>query len=63
MTNDFETVPIGTFKEISLSRALARAIDDSLPRIDNFNVMPKDVLEAYYELKKHYAWQIENNLP
>lgn len=63
MMNDFETVPIGTFKEVTLSRALARAIDDNLSRIDKYNVMPKDVLEAYYELKKHYAWQIENNLP
>lgn len=62
MTNDFETMPIGTTKEINLSRSLTQLIDHNITRIDKFNVMPKEVLDAYYELKRHYDWQIKNNI-
>lgn len=52
---DFEVNDIGTWKEIQLSRKLANAI------AENPNV-PANVLEAYYDLKKHYEWQIENGI-
>jgi len=52
---DFEVNDIGTWKEIQLSRKLANAI------AENPNV-PASVLAAYYDLKKHYEWQIENGI-
>lgn len=55
--SDFEVHQIGSFTEIKLSRALARAIEQNL--IQYGNVVPQDVLNAYNELKKHYQWQIE----
>ena len=55
VTGDFEVNDIGTWKEIQLSRKLANAI------AENPNV-PANVLEAYYDLKKHYEWQIENGI-
>jgi hypothetical protein len=57
---DFETHDIGTRTEVSLSRALARSIADNLPRIQQYNVMPREVMLAYEELTRHYQWQIEN---
>lgn len=55
--SDFEVHEIGSFTEIKLSRALARAIEQNLNQFGN--VMPQDVINAYYELRKHYQWQIE----
>ena len=57
---DFETHDIGTRTEVSLSRALSRSIADNLPRIQQYNVMPREVMLAYEELTRHYQWQIEN---
>lgn len=56
MNNDFETHPIGTLKEIQLSRALAMAIENELA-VSPFS---EKIMSAYTQLKKHYAWQIEN---
>lgn len=56
MNKDFETHPIGTLKEIQLSRALAMAIENELA-VSPFS---ENILSAYNQLKKHYAWQIEN---
>jgi hypothetical protein len=55
--SDFEVHQIGSFTEIKLSRALARAIEQNLNQYGN--VMPQDVINAFYELRKHYQWQIE----
>lgn len=52
---DFEVNDIGTWKEIQLSRKLANAIAEN-PDV------PASVLAAYYDLKKHYEWQIENGI-
>ena len=57
---DFETHSIGTSREIQLSRTLTRAMADNMSRIQQYNVMPREVLVAYEELVKHYQWQIEN---
>lgn len=55
--NDFEVHPIGTAKELRLSRALARAI----AQIDSQykNVVPLSVMKAYDELFKYYQEQLE----
>jgi hypothetical protein len=55
MRKDFETYPIGTIKEIRLSRALAMAIESEL-QVSHFS---EKILNAYKELKAHYDWQIE----
>jgi hypothetical protein len=60
MMADFETHSIGTMRELQLSRALARSIEENLQRINQYNVMPKEVILAYEELRQHYEWQIEN---
>ncbi len=54
---DFEVHQIGSFTEIKLSRALARAIEQNLTQYGQ--VIPHDVMVAYAELRKHYQWQIE----
>lgn len=58
--NDFEIHPIGTTKEIQLSRALTMAIHTNESRIRSYNVMPAEVMDAYAALRKHYDWQIQN---
>ncbi len=60
---DFETHSIGTMRELQLSRALARSIDANLQRIEQYNIMPREVIEAYQQLRAHYDWQIENDIP
>ena len=55
MGKDFETHPIGTIKEIRLSRSLAMAIESEL-QVSHFS---EKILNAYKELKSHYDWQIE----
>jgi hypothetical protein len=57
---DFEVLPIGSIKEIKLSRDLAREIDQITRQYGN--VVPENVLNAYYKLKEHYALQIESEL-
>ncbi len=63
MMSDFETHSIGTAREIYLSRALARSIEENLQRINQYNVMPKEVINAWTELRQHYDWQISQELP
>ena len=57
---DREDFYFSQLNEVRLSRNLARAIDNNLARINSYNVMPKEVLDAYNELKAHYQWQVEN---
>jgi hypothetical protein len=58
--SDFEVHPIGTAQEIKLSRDLAREIDQVTRQYGN--VVPENVLNAYYKLKEYYALQIETEL-
>ena len=58
--SDFEVHPIGTAREIRLSRDLARAIESNIEQYGN--VVPHDVLQAYLKLKDYYAYQIESEL-
>ena len=57
---DFEVHPIGTSRELFLSRALAREIDQVLRQYGN--VVPENVLNAYLKLKELYAIQIESGM-
>lgn len=57
---DFETHPRGTTTEIQLSRALAREIDQVTRQYGD--VVPQNVLNAFFKLKEHYALQQESNL-
>lgn len=52
---DFETHPRGTTTEIQLSRALAREIDQVTRQYGD--VVPQNVLNAFFKLKEHYALQ------
>lgn len=54
--SDFEVHPIGTAKEIKLSRALARAIDEELKSYGQ--VIPQSVADAFHKLNQHYQWQM-----
>lgn len=56
--SDFETHPIGTTKEILLSRALARAIEQELEQWGQ--VVPNSVYVSYQRLLEHYRWQLES---
>jgi hypothetical protein len=58
--SDFEVHPIGTAQEIKLSRDLAREIEQVTRQYGN--VVPEDVLNAFYKLKEYYALQIESEL-
>jgi len=58
--SDFETHQVGTFKEIKLSRDLAREIDQVTRQYGN--VIPENVMNAFYKLKEHYAVQIGSEL-
>lgn len=55
---DFETHPRGTNEEIRLSRQLANEIEQAAQQW-GLGVMPQNVINAYHELRKHYAIQIE----
>ena len=57
---DFEVCEIGTIREIQLSRALAREIEEVLQQYGQ--VVPQSVLKAYLQLKDHYARQIESGM-
>jgi len=61
MNNDFEVHAIGTAKEITLSRSLARAIENELK--ENSNSISPAVYQEYAALVGHYNWQIENGAP
>lgn len=52
--SDFETHPIGTAKEVRLSRNLA----NELIKVDQTN-LPEPLLKALSELQAHYNWQME----
>lgn len=58
--SDFEVHPIGTTREIKLSRDLAREIEQVTRQYGN--VVPENVLNAYYKLKEYYALQIQSEL-
>lgn len=58
--SDFEVHPIGTTREINYSRALAREIEQVTRQYGN--VIPENVMNAYYKLKEYYALQIESEL-
>lgn len=58
--NDFEVHPIGTAQEIKLSRDLAREIEQITHQYGN--VIPENVLNAFYKLKEYYVLQIETEL-
>ena len=55
MKSDFEVHDIGTYQEIKLSRALARAIEANLHLVP----IPNEILQAYLDLKTLYQRQIE----
>lgn len=59
--SDFEVHAIGTTKEIQLSRALAREIEQSIKQFGI--VVPHSVMSAYTKLNEHYQWQIEQGAP
>lgn len=48
----------GTSTEIRLSRALAREIEQVTNQYGN--VVPNNVMQAYYKLCDHYKFQMEN---
>lgn len=52
--SDFETHPIGTNKEIRLSRKLMQEL-----ALADAELIPDAVLIAAAELQTHYNWQIE----
>ena len=57
---DFEVHPIGTTREIKLSRDLAREIEQVTQQYGN--VIPNNVMQAYLKLVEYYARQIESEL-
>lgn len=58
--SDFEVHPIGTAREIRLSRDLAREIEQVTEQYGK--VIPLNVLIAYNKLREYYAKQIESEL-
>jgi hypothetical protein len=52
MTQDFETHPVGTVKEIKLSRDLARAVDGIIKQYGI--IVPQSVIVPYNKLLEHY---------
>lgn len=58
---DFETHPIGTSKEIKLSRQLVNEITEVIQSFEA-GIFPVNVLKAYDELLSHYEWQMENQV-
>lgn len=58
--SDFEVLPIGTIKELRLSRELVREIE--LVQKQYGGVIPQNVMNIYNKLLQHYAWEIENEM-
>lgn len=58
--SDFEVHPIGTAREIRLSRDLAREIEQVTQQYGG--VIPNNVMQAYLKLTEYYALQIESEL-
>lgn len=58
--SDFEVHPIGTAREIRLSRDLAREIEQVTQQYGG--VIPHNVMQAYLKLTEYYARQIESEL-
>ena len=58
--SDFEVHPIGTAREIRLSRDLAREIEQVTQQYGG--VIPNNVMQAYLKLVEYYARQIESEL-
>lgn len=56
--SDFETHPRGTATELRLSRALANQLEQALTQYGE--VVPENVLKAYYDLRNEYARQLQN---
>jgi hypothetical protein len=59
-SNDFEVHSIGTTEELRLSRALAREIEAVVEQYGE--VVPKSVLNRYYDLRAFYQQQIEEGV-
>jgi len=59
-SNDFEVHSIGTTEELRLSRALAREIEAVVEQYGE--VVPKSVLNRYYDLRAFYQRQIEEGV-
>lgn len=57
MQNDFEVLPRGTTTEITLSRELARVIEDIMHQYGP-GIVPESVRRAYEKLHTHYVRQI-----
>lgn len=59
--SDFEVHPIGTTRELALSRKLARAIAEAINSQESqeSGVFPSDVMAAYTQLIKEYDRQME----
>ncbi len=53
--SDFEVHPLGTNKEIKLSRELANVIAKQMQS----QSLPEDIVKAYNALQAHYNYQIE----
>ena len=53
--NDFEVLPIGTIREIRLSRELAHEIEKEI--IKNPDSIPLDIIQAYKRLYGEYIRQ------
>jgi len=58
--SDFEVLPIGTIKELQLSRELACQIEQAERQYEG--VIPQNVMNIYNKLLQHYAWEIENEM-
>lgn len=58
--SDFEVLPIGTIKELRLSRELVHEIEEVQKQYGG--VIPQNVMNIYNKLLQHYAWEIENEM-
>ena len=58
--SDFEVLPIGTIKELQLSREPVREIEEVQRQYKG--VIPQNVMNVYNKLLQHYAWEIENEM-
>lgn len=56
--SDFEVHPIGTTRELALSRKLARAIAEAINSRETV-AFPSDVMSAYTQLIREYDRQME----
>lgn len=57
--SDFETHPVGTAREINLSRALATQIEQVMQQYGP-GILPHNVVNAYNKLYEYYIIQMEN---